>query len=354
MRAERLDWVDGLRGMAVLMVVLSHAFQAYLLSVPAIGAQGVSLFFVLSGFCLSYAPLRRRNEQRATWFGLRRFALARCRRILPPYYAALAVFVPLNLLFTRLGWIWPGASGTPSAGDIIAHRLLLHNFNPSWVLTIDGPMWSLATEWQWYLVFPLLLWLCIRHPRTAVLLSFVIALNCTFLPLLSFMGAGQFVPVRLVEFCLGILAARAVVEERRIPPLPIIGLVSVAGLVVINVGVASPVVLSLYYPICGIAFAGLILLTARASRLCTAISWSPLVRLGVISYSVYLIHYPVLTGVQRLLHSWPPWAAGMLGLGIALPISYGFFLVVERPLLRHEPRRAAPAAMPETLSASNA
>lgn len=338
---DRLDYIDGLRGIAVGMVLVSHAFGTYLTSVPGIGAQGVSLFFVLSGFCLSYGPLQRRHLGKPGWFNLRRYAVARCRRILPPYYAALALFVPLNLFFAHRGWNWPGVQTTPTVSNIIAHLLLVHNFSWSWIQSIDGPMWSLATEWQWYFVFPCMLYLCVQYPRLAVLLSFLIAFGCIFTPLSGALIGGYFVPIRLVEFCLGILVARAVVEQRPVPPLPIVGAVVLAGLIVINAAAQTPVVAILYYPLCGVTFACLVLLTARVRWLNAMCSWERLVRLGVISYSVYLIHYPLVMGTQLFFHFWPVWITGPLGIVIALPISYGFFFMIERPLLTMAGKNAA-------------
>ncbi len=110
-KASRLDYVDGLRGVAIALVVLTHAWTHdpphlwnptwyHNRMVPGPhstvfdyianrGYQGVSLFLVLSGFCLAYPVLKRRAAGAETWFQPSHFFARRVLRILPPYYAAL-------------------------------------------------------------------------------------------------------------------------------------------------------------------------------------------------------------------------------------------------------------------------
>src|SRR5581483_12332502 len=94
---QRLSYVDGLRAIAVLAVVVEHVasylFQAN--SVPGqitrSGMHGVDLFFVISGFCLSYPVIARLHEKGMATFDAVKYLAHRAVRILPPYYIAIVV-----------------------------------------------------------------------------------------------------------------------------------------------------------------------------------------------------------------------------------------------------------------------
>ncbi|HKU67801.1 MAG TPA: acyltransferase, partial [Candidatus Baltobacteraceae bacterium] len=158
---HRIAYIDGLRAVAVLLVVSHHVMlhsPALHVPVPFLsvahalleGSHGVDLFFVLSGFCLSYPLLARlRGEQTATFDVVRYFA-KRIVRIVPPYYAAVAVL--LLLPGTRLG---------ASALDVVKQLLFL-DWHTSF---LNGSFWTLCVEFRWYFFFPIALALWIRRPR---------------------------------------------------------------------------------------------------------------------------------------------------------------------------------------------
>jgi peptidoglycan/LPS O-acetylase OafA/YrhL len=168
----RLHFLDGLRGLAALYVLLFHAVNPKGiapsdLSAPVRvlyawlnhGRLSVVFFIVLSGFSLMLPVARSASLQMST--GLAGYIRRRARRILPPYYAALvlsiAMIVVFNVLGPRLGF---GGRIDPAAltpGAVISHLALFHNLSFDWVYRINGPMWSVATEWQIYFVFALLL-----------------------------------------------------------------------------------------------------------------------------------------------------------------------------------------------------
>ena len=160
---------DILRGIAIAMVVVYHAFtpvyghflpwrgwfrdfsappsEVFMAAYPvSFGWAGVALFFVLSGFCIHLSFLR------SSAFSLRRFFWHRFWRIVPAYFAALVALTllthePLN---TPLG-----------LKQFCAHALFIQNFRANSFFGINPSFWSIATEVQLYLLFPVLLF--IRH-----------------------------------------------------------------------------------------------------------------------------------------------------------------------------------------------
>ena len=140
----RLEFLDGLRGIAALFVVLYHVYRQLGLRwnervLPAIvatstrwlsfGHVAVGVFIVLSGYCLMI-PLARRGTTHISG-GMRSFFFRRSLRILPAYYAALALslvaiyFVPV--LHVRTGLPWDEALPAFAPGAIISHLLLVQN-----------------------------------------------------------------------------------------------------------------------------------------------------------------------------------------------------------------------------------
>ncbi len=166
----KLAFLNGLRGLAALYVLLYHLYYApkglspvlvHALSWLRFGHYAVAVFIVLSGYCLMLPVVR--SEDGRLRGGMWNYLKRRAIRILPPYYAALALSLALILLSHRsthaLGIqtndTFFQASMAP--GSLISHLLLLHSWNKNWIETIDGPMWSVSIEWQIYFLFPLLL-----------------------------------------------------------------------------------------------------------------------------------------------------------------------------------------------------
>jgi peptidoglycan/LPS O-acetylase OafA/YrhL len=167
----RLGFLDGLRGLTALYVVFYHVYHPLVNGVlkdnplrltliwAAAGRYAVSVFIVLSG-CVLMLPVTR-SATSALAGGITGFMRRRARRILPPYFAALV----LSLL---LVWLFAAPLGTPGRygnallpafeiPNLLAHALLLHNLNAKWIFTINSALWSVATEWQIYVLFALLL-----------------------------------------------------------------------------------------------------------------------------------------------------------------------------------------------------
>ena len=122
------------------------------------GRSAVTVFIVLSGYCLMLPVVQSpARELRSTF---QQFITRRAWRILPPYYGALAISIALILAVPSLDdpsiGEWHKSFPAISAGAVVSHLVLLHNYVPAYQYAIDHPLWSIATEWQIYFLFPLL------------------------------------------------------------------------------------------------------------------------------------------------------------------------------------------------------
>lgn len=361
-RTSHLAYLDGLRGAAALFVVAHHAFQIsqyrglmtgwpeLVLRPLRFGHFAVSLFIVISGFCLMLPVVRAQGELRGGALG---FFGRRARRILPPYYLALGLsaLVGGGLLPAVSEHAAPLSEGAISAGSWITHLLLIHNWFPEWIYGINVVFWSVAVEWQIYFLFPLLLVAWRRFgavPTTLVVnvLSFVAA----FL-LRSSRWDGLHLHY-LGLFTLGMFAAelaqspspRLTWWRQRVPW----GATAVTlGVLVLGVGVSRD-----YAPlracdaIVGLASAAILIapFAVPAGAAARALSWRPLVAIGDMAYALYLIHLPVMLWLvhSQVLVLSTDINRTFLRLAMALPAvllgSYVFHLLCERPFMVTRPR----------------
>jgi peptidoglycan/LPS O-acetylase OafA/YrhL len=160
--SPRLGVLDGLRGIAVLLVLWYHIWEISWLSpgpwldfLPATGFVGVHLFFFLSGFVISYPFMRAETAGRPqpSW---RHFAWRRFIKIVPSYVLSIAVAYAIGY-----AQVQPNASLVP---DLVTHLLFVHTWFPQRYGTIDGVLWTLAVEVEFYCIFPLIWWCFKRRP----------------------------------------------------------------------------------------------------------------------------------------------------------------------------------------------
>lgn len=378
-RTVRLDYLDGLRGVAALYVVLFHATIGFVAPFPealrplgrlfSFGHEAVGIFIVLSGYCLTLSATRFGAVHPRPSLGP--FLFRRARRLLPPYYAAMALSLAAIALIPALGphrldgTIWADTFPALAWGPIVSHLLLVHNWFPVWVHSINGPHWSVATEWQIYPFLPLVL-VPLRNKFGAVWMLFVaFALGyCPlwFAPEWSRTVVSWYLPV----FAAGVFAALihfADGAEARLRELPwgrcavLIGF----GLVVFAQGFAS--VWFRLQPLTdllvGVATAIFLVWTRQAAlrgRPHLLGRWLelPIVDgLGRISYSLYLTHLPVLAllyaSLRPLRLSWAWTAATMLFVGTAISVLFAwvFYALVERHFLNAPKSSAASRSLRE-------
>jgi peptidoglycan/LPS O-acetylase OafA/YrhL len=361
--SPHLGHLDGIRGLAALYVVLHHV---YLQAVPGTfrpqlqvvtrwleyGHLAVAVFIVLSGYCLMI-PVARNGDIRG---GTLSFLRRRTHRILPPYYVALLFSVALVSLIPGLsqihGTLWDTALPALSAKAILSHLFLVHNLSSGTFFKINPPLWSVATEFQIYFFFPLLLLPVFKKLGMAVTLA--TAFGVGFAPLLL-LGQGEGAsPWFLGLFALGMAASNysfAPPEKirKRIDARWFVVLALLMVLVFLALNVFRHVWFnSQFYAmdiICGLTTTFFLLFyfelvkdatTGVLSFLRAVLESKVVVGLGLFSYSLYLIHMPVLAwfdlGLRRLnLAADTRFAVLLLGgtlLSVAL--AYVFHLVIER------------------------
>jgi peptidoglycan/LPS O-acetylase OafA/YrhL len=348
----RVAGLDGLRGLAALYVVLFHCWLLTFRGFPVntgppwlgwlmYGHLAVVFFFVLSGFSLAVSPARH------GWRlgGKARFARRRAWRILPPYWAALAF--SLIIAWTVTPQL---RTGPPTGRSVLVYGLLLQDFVRA--PTPNAAFWSIAVEAGLYLGLPLLL--LIRRRAGAV-----VALAAVTVPVIVFglVHPGlspvdkqrgltpEFAPL----FAAGVIAAGVIVAPDRVRRLPWQWLAPLAAVPVVALIVRNgPVWTSGHYYwldlAIGPAFALLIaaVATRRPAPLVWLLATRPVRGLGAISYSLYLIHLPIVAAVSRRIvapHVTPGvpafWATVALAVPLALGGATAFALVFEIPFQRY-------------------
>ncbi len=351
----RLAYLDGMRGLAALYVAFTHIGVA--LGIPARWMTyvrllpppsfAVAVFIVLSGFCLML-PVVQSGDGRIPG-GTAAFFKRRARRILPPYYAAMAVaclFAGIQVIF---GGVQGGAklwwSENLSPGSLLSHALLFHNLSPAWHLTINPAFWSIATEFQIYLLFPYLLLPLWRRAGALPVIALGLALGAAphfLLPAGRNLDTARFWYVGL--FAMGMAGAATafsgeermrLIRERAPWGWLFLALAGVAAW--LDWRGVSPALDA----VVGEAAVCLILHCARGSRSLAraALQWRPVAAMGTFSYSLYLLHWPAWWILSPILKDLGLSAAAattatvVVGLPFAIGLSYFFYQSVERPCM---------------------
>jgi peptidoglycan/LPS O-acetylase OafA/YrhL len=278
------------------------------------GCHGVDLFFVLSGFCLSYPALRRLRANHSADFNTTGYLAKRFVRIVPPYYAAIALFVALLVLLPRLGLTLPIPPTQPFSWFGVVENALFLDGNGQY---LNGSFWTLAVEFRWYFLFPIALWLWTRSPR-----AFLLCLGLVMLGLVTRLNSIDL--MALPAFMLGIVAADLHVRESRLSrlALPVFLFVLYWAVVTTRYDWMNPP--SILWQLTSFLFVVAAGATPWLSRL---LSVRFLTFLGIASYSIYLVHEPIVILLQR--HGINP----LLASSCALAAGLIFWAVAERPVV---------------------
>jgi peptidoglycan/LPS O-acetylase OafA/YrhL len=311
---KHVDFLDHFRGIAILAVLLFHTLNtvygyselpwkgwfrnidapiSFLCFLPFnFGNEGVAIFFVVSGFCI-HVSFQKQGQRWGSFF-IRRFF-----RIYPPYLAALFFYVllimagPLGLTFHSQGfWL-----------QLLTHLFLVHNCPPSTFTGLNGAFWSLAIEAQLYLLYPALLVLVARlgWRRTLIILAGCELLLRGMDGLIQTAGVANWgdISCRLplyywFSWSLGAYIADAFLKNQ---PLPFIKTSPIWWLVLAIISYfvkpLSPFRFLLFAVVTAVV-ASQLLSGTRPKIKVSPLSLDILGKIGLWSYSIYLLHQPLL------------------------------------------------------------
>jgi peptidoglycan/LPS O-acetylase OafA/YrhL len=366
--------LESLRGIAILLVVTFHACLALRMTAKSAslplafvlaGHTGVSLFFVLSAFLL--APPFLAESGGGAKVRRRRYFARRALRILPLYYLAVLA-----------GMIHTAASATDLPATLLgtAPFLWFSHWSATPMPHFSVPWWSLATEFQFYLALPFLPFLMRTRTGLAVLAGCALAYVALVVPLPPFgagSGASRWALVhsllgRAPLFALGVAAAwlvnvhghdiRAALQKRWWiryggADLALVMILAALGLQlqwVLQISYSTAEVTWPYWHVLeGALWTAIVLLVLLAPLRAKFLVANPALGfLGLVSYSLYLVHFPVLTLGARAIAAhhpsllspwtWQAWAVATALLLASLGISCVTYRLIERPFLIRKAR----------------
>jgi len=315
---KHIDLLDYVRGIAILSVLFFHTLgttfgfdslpwdglqrdfsvpNSFLIFLPlSFGQIGVPIFFVISGFCIHLSC--RQQDQKWSGFFIRRFF-----RIWPPYFVAI-IFSAL-LLMAHSGFdlcnvaVWRAW---------LTHLFLVHNFDSINFHTVNGSFWSLAIEVQLYLIYPVLLFFVgkIGWRRVMTILAigeFLIRASDGVIQTLGASNTAWGTASEILSnsplgywfsWSLGAFIADALLKNQ---PLPFSKTISMPWIFLLIISYFFKPLYSFFFLLAAIATAIFIsqLLSGNAPKLkVPAVALATLKKIGLWSYSIYLLHQPLI------------------------------------------------------------
>ena len=353
--------LDGIRGIAALIVFMSHA------ALPEIfpGAFGVTVFFFLSGYLIT--TLLRREYASTGKIALKPFYLRRVYRILPPLYIVLTIAVLLDVFGAfNSQMTWRG---------VLAQFLHLTNYfmiyvGPNELAPSTSIMWSLTVEEHFYLLFPLALGLLYRRFDSRGVASILLAV-CGLVLLwrvylvfgagyghsYTYVATDTRVDSLLYGCILGVWCNPAFDKLERIPGKPVwIALLAASvGLLLFSFFYRSEAFRETFrYTVQGIAMFPIFFCAVRFHHwpIFAWLETRPMRAMGLISYTFYLVHVPILELMKSHLHL-SVWPKTVVAFVLTVAASTAMYFLVEKRMAalrkrlhgRKERARPNPVAM---------
>jgi len=363
--------LESVRGMAAIVVVWTHAWtlsrdfvgRTYTQRLADGGLYAIFVFFALSGYLL-YWPFAQAAWGNRGRVSLRNYALNRAWRVLPAYYLVLIVVMIVQYHGGSVR-LW------------VAFATFTEDFSGKTLGLVDAPMWSVATEMQFYILLPLIAW-AIAWVSRGSLRTGALALAALALPTfiarelirygLPLDNNLQYLDNTLIEtFCyfalgMGLAMWRLSIQQRRPKWLD-----GPLGHSTLWLGAALALWLiacwdfnwEIVGALASALLIGAVVLPLRHGRAMAPFRWRPLALLGVISYSIYLWHYPILVAITNRSLTNPNEVIGrgltqlfVLGLPLSVAVAaLSYWQVERRGLARRRPwSRNVVSAAPEAES----
>jgi peptidoglycan/LPS O-acetylase OafA/YrhL len=327
--------IDGLRALAVLPVLFSHA------GLPGFGGGfvGVDIFFVISGFLITSILINELNQNK---YSVINFYERRARRLLPAFGGMLIFSTVLGLMFLPPEALKVyGQSMFASVGVAanIFFQLELDYFSAA---AEDMPLlhiWSLSIEEQFYIIFPILFAAIFSKGKWAQILLISGLVLISFATMMWALGNENFnfafynVTTRAWELLAGSLIAFLPYNKIKNPLLKSVG--SLIGVAILLASI-SFISAKPYYPnahaIWPVVGTCLFLIFADKNNIVGKVfSWRPLVWIGLISYSLYLYHQPIFAIARTYTVGTPPASVFVSLIGISIALAYLSYKYIEQP-----------------------
>jgi peptidoglycan/LPS O-acetylase OafA/YrhL len=322
--------LDGLRGIAVALVLLSHANVR---GFDHAGDIGVTMFFVLSGFLITALLVAER--ERSGRVDLIAFYLRRILRLMPALVVVCAAVA-----------LWLVVNGQVSA--VPRTTLPALTYTADWFAATQRSMgllthtWSLAVEEHFYLIWPAVFLACMAlgggrlHLPMMVLSSAAVASLLERMVLLSGMGRSRVLwaaDTRMDAILIGCLLALVVTAGWRAPRYA--GWLGAAGIVAAMTLIRTDAdTVNWGLLLVAIGTAAAIAAVVRSEAAPRWLIAAPFVDVGRISYGLYLWHYAIIVEGHRLLTDWQPAIAAGLLIAVSVAVAAASYHLVEKPFLR--------------------
>jgi peptidoglycan/LPS O-acetylase OafA/YrhL len=307
MKLEKLNYIDAIRGIAILMVIVHHTAQQGTINAPypisvilSLGTRGVQLFFIASAFTLFRSYKNRNSFEKSP---TKNFFIRRFFRIAPIYYLAIIYFILHQYINVPY---WLGNQPYISVYNKISNILFLHGFSPYWINSLVPGGWSIAVEMMFYALFPFL-FLKIKTINDAfIFLNITLIFKLIFQ---EFFNYFQFIPSNYLKreflfyyfpsqlpvFAMGIIMFFLIENIKSLDKVSIKIKLITFFLLLLQVGSTFDF-LYLNHLVFGILFLifGILLSKGKLSFITNS-----LIRyIGKISFSMYIIHFIVISWLK--------------------------------------------------------
>jgi peptidoglycan/LPS O-acetylase OafA/YrhL len=300
---KKLEYVDALRGLAILGVIMIHTNYYGKSDLPHIikgiveeGGRGVQLFYLASAFTLFLSFKSRLLKEKSP---IRNFFLRRFFRIAPLYYLGIAYYLFQDGFGARH---WLGDETHITGLNILSNATFLHGFNAHWINSIVPGGWSIAVEMTFYAVLPFLFskikslnqafnfFMISLILKSALQLFFIqFPLVCDLVLWNDFLFF--YFPSQLPVFALGIIFYFIVIEKESMRSISGKSILIFSGLLLAQLATGTEIIFQnhILFSI-GFLLLGFALSTYRFKMIV-----NPIINyIGKISYSMYLVHFAVL------------------------------------------------------------